>query len=103
MKNSRIATKLGLYFTTTLLLFAITIGTIFFSQLAKLVTIASTTGFAAFDLSVLPYIIVAAIIGGFLGAQFSGLLPSKKVGTVFQFVILLVLIINVYNGIKLFL
>ena len=79
------------------------IGTIFFSQLAKLVTIASTSGFASFDLSVLPYIIVAAIIGGFLGAQFSGLLPSKKVGTVFQFVILLVLIINVYNGIKLFL
>jgi len=30
MKNSRIATKLGLYLTTTLLLFAITIGTIFF-------------------------------------------------------------------------
>ena len=76
--------------------------TIFFSQLAKLVTIFMTTGFAVYDLSVLPYIIIAAITGGFLGAQLSGLLSPKKVTTVFQGVILLVLFINLYNGIVLF-
>lgn len=76
--------------------------TIFFSQLAKLITIFMTTGFAVYDLSVLPYIIVAAIIGGFLGAKFSGLLSPEKVTLVFQAVILLVLLINVYNGIALF-
>lgn len=75
--------------------------TIFFSQLAKLVTIAVTTSFGVFDLSVLPYIVFAAMIGGLLGARFSGLLSPKKVLLVFQFVILFVMLINLYNGIVL--
>ncbi|MHC5268551.1 sulfite exporter TauE/SafE family protein [Enterococcus sp. LJL98] len=76
--------------------------TIFFSQLAKLVTIFLTTGYSVYDRSVLPYIIVAAMLGGFLGARFSGILSPKKVTLVFQAVILLVLLVNIYNGVMLF-
>lgn len=71
--------------------------TIFFSQLSKLVMIAATTGFARYDLTILYYIIPAAIIGGLLGAKLSNVLSPEKVTVVFQAVIILVLIINVYN------
>lgn len=74
------------------------IGTILFSQLSKLLTIAVTAGFARYDLSMLLYVIPAAIIGGFSGARLSQLLPAEKVTQVFQGVILLVLLINLYNG-----
>lgn len=77
--------------------------TIFFSQLAKLATIGLTTGFAKFDLEMLLFIIPAAIIGGWVGASLSKILSEERVILVFQFVILLVLFINLYNGAMLFL
>lgn len=77
--------------------------TIFFSQLAKLISIGLTSGFAIFDLRLLFFVIPAAIIGGFLGAKLSGLLSSDKVTIVFQMVILFVLLINIYNGLVLIL
>ncbi|KAF1303205.1 MULTISPECIES: sulfite exporter TauE/SafE family protein [Enterococcus] len=78
------------------------IGTILFSQLAKIVTIGSTTGFARYDLTMLAFIVPAAILGGLIGAKMSNLLSPKKVTLVFQGVILLVLFINIYNGVHLF-
>ena len=75
--------------------------TIFFSQLAKIVTIAGTTGFGLYDLKILWFVIPAAIVGGLLGAKVSTVLSSEKVTIVFQVVILLVLVINLYNGYQL--
>lgn len=76
--------------------------TIFFSQLSKIITIFLTGDMSRYDLSMLYYIIPAAIIGGFLGSYISGKVTDKKVNQVYQFVILLVLIINIYNGWRLF-
>lgn len=76
--------------------------TIFFSQLAKLVTIEISTGFARYDLSMLFFVIPAAVIGGLVGARLSQVLSPKKVTVVFQAVIILVIIINLYNGIRIF-
>lgn len=76
--------------------------TIFFSQLAKIVTIGIGTGFSNFELDILLFIIPAAILGGYFGARLSKLLSPEKVTRVFQLVILLVLFINIYNGVKLF-
>ncbi|MGX7195802.1 sulfite exporter TauE/SafE family protein [Enterococcus olivae] len=77
--------------------------TIFFSQLSKLVTIAFSTGFARYDLSILWYVVAAAVLGGILGAEASKLFSSKYVTLIFQVIILVVLGINIYNGIRLFL
>lgn len=74
---------------------------IFFSQLAKIVTIGTSTGFGRYDLTILFFVIPAAIIGGFLGAKLSGILSSEKVTKVFQWVIIFVMLINLYNGIVL--
>ncbi|MBK4849352.1 sulfite exporter TauE/SafE [Enterococcus faecium] len=74
------------------------LSTIFFSQLAKLVTIALTSGFMRFDLSMLFYIIPAAVIGGLWGAKFSRILSPKKVTFIFQVIVLVVLLVNCYNA-----
>ena len=47
------------------------LGTILFAQIAKLVTVALSTGFLVYDLSVAPVMVVGAIAGGFLGASLS--------------------------------
>lgn len=73
---------------------------ILFSQLAKILTIAMTSSFGRYDLSVLTYIVPAAIIGGLLGASLSKKMSTKHVGLVYRLVILFVLILNVINGIK---
>ncbi len=77
------------------------IATIFCSQLTKLVTIAWGTGFARYDLSILVYIVPAAIVGGLLGARMSRLLSDQAVRRVFQWVVLLVIGINLYNAFQL--
>lgn len=43
--------------------------TILFAQISKLTTVALTTGFGVFDLSIAPVMIVGAIAGGFIGAS----------------------------------
>lgn len=74
------------------------IATIFFSQLSKLATIAITSGFARYDLTMLIFLVPAAIIGGLLGNKVRNILSPEKVTGVFQGVIILVLLINLYNG-----
>ncbi|WP_414840837.1 sulfite exporter TauE/SafE family protein [Enterococcus saccharolyticus] len=76
--------------------------TIFFSQLSKLVTIAFSTGFVRYDLTMLWFVVPAAILGGLLGAKASQLFPAKRITIIFQGVILCVLIINIYNASRLF-
>lgn len=76
--------------------------TIFFSQLTKLATIALSSGFARYDLRMLLFVIPAAVCGGLIGARLSQVLSPQKVTTVFQGVIILVILINVYNGIRIF-
>lgn len=72
--------------------------TILFSQLAKLTEIAVNTGFDAFDLPVLFVIIPAAILGGYIGGVVSGRCGDKRVGQIFTGVVLVVILINLYNG-----
>ncbi|AMB98946.1 hypothetical protein AWM75_02570 [Aerococcus urinaehominis] len=76
--------------------------TIFFSQLSKIITIALTTGFDRYDMGLMPYIIVAGVCGGFLGAKLSRVMADDKINLVFRAIIILVCAINVYNGFMLF-
>ncbi|MHC5249419.1 sulfite exporter TauE/SafE family protein [Enterococcus sp. LJL90] len=76
------------------------IGTIFFSQLAKLTTIAISGNFFNYDLSRLYFVIPAAILGGWLGSKLSGMITAESITKVFQAVIVLVMVINVYNGLQ---
>lgn len=77
------------------------VATILFSQGAKLLTIASTTGFSSYDSSILFFIIPAALIGGYLGAILSKILSEKQVQFIYQMITFSVLSITAYNGVHL--
>lgn len=71
--------------------------TILFAQISKLGMVALTTGFTQFDLSMLLPILVAAVLGGSLGATINKKLPEKKLDVMFNAVQVIIFIIAVYN------
>lgn len=73
---------------------------IFFSQLSALLTTQAATGFGAFDLSMLPYIVTGGIIGGFIGSSLLRRIKSKHVEVIFGIGIMIILAINVFNAVK---
>ncbi|MEG2788135.1 MAG: sulfite exporter TauE/SafE family protein [Romboutsia sp.] len=75
--------------------------TIFFSQLSKLISTGISVGYSAYDLRLLLFIIPAAIIGGSVGAKLSRVLKEEKIIKVYQSIILLVIFLNILNGVKL--
>ncbi|WP_337017630.1 sulfite exporter TauE/SafE family protein [Oceanobacillus massiliensis] len=70
---------------------------IFFSQLSALALIAVTTGFSGYDLSMIGYMIGGGILGGWIGSRMVSKLSNKRIETVFNLTILLIIIINIYN------
>ena len=73
---------------------------ILFAQISKLTTTALTTGFAGFDLSVVPLMIIAAVAGGFIGAELNKKFSDKNIEKAFNVVQILVLIITISNIVK---
>jgi len=81
----------------------LTIGSIFiilFSQLAKLSSIALSTGFGAFNLEMLIYMVPGGIIGGLIGSYLLKKVHAKNIVKVFNTIIVLIILINIYNIIK---
>lgn len=74
--------------------------TILFAQISKLTTVALTTGFSNFDLSIAPLMIIGAILGGFIGAGLNKKCSEKTVEKAFNCVQLLVLGIAIFNIIR---
>ncbi len=74
--------------------------TILFAQISKLTTVALTTGFADFDLSIAPVMIAGAILGGFIGAGFNKKCEESTVEKAFNCVQLLVLGITIFNIVR---
>lgn len=74
--------------------------TIFFSQGAKLLSIARTTGFGAFDLSLLWLALPAALLGGALGAWANRKFSSGDIVLIFNLAVLATTCLTVYNLIR---
>ena len=75
---------------------------ILFSQAAKVTGIVFAGEYAAIDLRMLWFIIPAGIVGGYVGSMLSHSFNATKVELVFQSMLLIVVLVNVYNGITLF-
>lgn len=73
---------------------------IFFSQFAKLFTVALSKEYLAFDLNLLYVIIPAAIAGGYIGTKISSVVNETTVRNVYRFMIIITLVINIYNAIN---
>lgn len=71
--------------------------TILFAQISKLSTVALTSGFGSFDLSIAPVMIVGAVAGGFIGASLNKKCSEATVEKAFNAVQLLVLAISIFN------
>lgn len=61
------------------------LATVFFSQIAKIVTILYGGNLGQFDLSLIPFLIIIAIAGGYLGTALNQKLNSKKIELVYIF------------------
>lgn len=75
---------------------------IFFSQLSTLVTVGLTTGLAIYDLSMLVYMIVGAVLGGLLGTSFARKITNEKTIKIFNITIIVIFLINIYNMVRYF-
>lgn len=78
------------------------IAIILFSQASKILTIVATGSLMQYNLGMMLFIIPAAILGGVIGTRVSKILSPKSVTYVFQGVIIIVLLLNVYNAVQLF-
>ncbi|WP_249308641.1 sulfite exporter TauE/SafE family protein [Lederbergia citrea] len=73
---------------------------IFFSQLASLAMTASTTGFADLDIQVLGFMIVGGGLGGLIGAVIYQRISNRQIEKVFNFTLLAILFLNIYNMVR---
>ena len=74
---------------------------IFFSQLSKLVSGLPHLAQDQVDLTLLPYIVVAAICGGFIGASLNRRFSERAVLQLYRVVVVGVIALNAFNGIRL--
>ncbi|WP_194192576.1 sulfite exporter TauE/SafE family protein [Clostridium chrysemydis] len=70
---------------------------IFFSQGAKILSIALTTGFSSYNLKVMPYMIVGGVLGGFLGYKLNKSVSDKFITRLFNVVLIFIIFVNIYN------
>ncbi len=73
---------------------------IFFSQIASLLTTQATTGYGPFKLDLLPYIILGGVVGGLIGSNLLSKINHKGVEGFFTIVVLLILILNIFNVVR---
>jgi uncharacterized membrane protein YfcA len=75
------------------------VGTIFFSQLSKLITLGVTHTIPKCSILTLAVAIICAVAGGILGAKMNKKGNEKVIKTVFTIVVALIALVNFYNAI----
>lgn len=71
--------------------------TILFAQVAKVCTIFATGGFGGYNLSMLPYMAIAGVLGGILGGLVAKKLSNKFTAVAFNLMQIAVMVICVVN------
>lgn len=77
------------------------VAVIFFSQLSKLITLFVSNGLGVYShqWKTLLFILPAAILGGIIGSRFNRKFSDKTERTVFVVIMILLVALNIYNGI----
>jgi len=68
------------------------------SQLAGLVSMLATQGLAPFELILVPFVVIAAAIGGLVGARLTKIFSENTVKRLFQATLVAVILLNVANA-----
>lgn len=74
------------------------IATIFFSQFMKLVSLVPMLSQLPIKINLLPFILISAIIGGYLGSVISSKVTNKTVLILYKVIVVFVIGLNIYNG-----
>ena len=89
-----------LFFSMTVKEAAIySVGTIFFSQLSKLITLGVTHTVPKCSILTLAVAVICAVAGGILGAKMNKKGNEKVIKTIFTIVVALIALVNFYNAI----
>lgn len=75
------------------------IATILFSQASTLLTIATTSGFHQFDLTLLLYILPLAVLGGISGTKINHKASIKQITCIFNTVVSCLILLNILNAV----
>lgn len=73
------------------------IATIFFSQVSKLAILMLEGKIFEFDLKFIPFIIVSALIGGWIGTLINQELKSRNIERLYNLLMIVLLCISIYN------
>ena len=73
------------------------IATIFFAQMSKLGSVVISNKLLEYDLSLIPFICISAVVGGFIGTLINQTLEERKIERFYIFLIGLLLLISGYN------
>lgn len=79
------------------------IATILFTQISSLATIATSTGFGVYDLSLLSFIIPAALLGGFIGTNINKRSDEATIQKIFMYSVSCIILLTIYNAVSVFL
>lgn len=71
---------------------------ILLSQFSKLFLITIGGGFAPYNLTMLPVMVIGGISGGLIGAKLNRQLTSKTIEKIFTFSVLSIILLNIYNA-----
>ena len=74
--------------------------TIMFAQISKLLTVIAGGGLSQYNLSILPYMLVGAVLGGFVGTYFNQKFSAEFIEKTFNAVQIMVMAICVFNIVK---
>ncbi|MCU9534254.1 sulfite exporter TauE/SafE family protein [Streptococcus sp. CSL10205-OR2] len=73
------------------------LATIFFSQLSKLGISVLGGSFIAYDLKIIPFLIITAIIGGLIGTRLNQSLSIKRIEQLYSLLIIFLILLSTYN------
>ncbi|MGT2771774.1 sulfite exporter TauE/SafE family protein [Streptococcus marimammalium] len=73
------------------------LATIFFSQLSKLGISVLGGSFIIYDLKIIPFLIITAIIGGLIGTRLNQSLSIKRIEKLYFLLILFLILLSTYN------
>lgn len=79
------------------------IATIFFAQLSKLIQVFFTNQFAPYDPILIGCICIAAVLGGYIGTKINQRLSTKKVERVYMVTLGGLILLSLYNMVKIWL
>lgn len=74
------------------------LATIFFSQISKLSKIILLGSITDFNLSLLPFICVSSILGGYLGTVFNQKLSSRIIEKIYMMLLIFLILVSCYNA-----